>query len=99
MPSRRPAQLRGAPIVVYMGVANLPPIAAALVAGGLSADTPAAVIEQGTLPAQRHVITRLGRLAADVAAGGIASPALVVIGDVVRLANEGVELTRRRRAA
>ena len=98
-PDWRALARSGTTLVVYMGVGNLPRIAAALVAGGLSADTPAAVIEQGTLPAQRHVITRLGRLAADVAAGGIASPALVVIGDVVRLANAGVELTRRRRAA
>jgi len=98
-PDWRALARTGTTLVVYMGLGRLPEIATALVAGGLPADTPAAAIERGTLPGERHVVTRLGQLAADVAARGIASPALVVIGDVVRLGDDAVETPRGWRAA
>jgi uroporphyrin-III C-methyltransferase len=86
-------------LVVYMGLKHVAHIAAALIAAGLAPDTPAAAIEQGTLPGQRQVVTRLGRLAAEVAACAMRSPALLVIGEVVRLAREGTGVLGRRRAA
>ena len=43
----------GQPIVVYMGLTNLPAIAAALIAGGLAPSTPAAVIVAATTPDER----------------------------------------------
>jgi uroporphyrin-III C-methyltransferase len=76
----------GTTLVVYMGVANLPRIAAALLAAGMAASTPAAAIQDGTTSRQKEVLSTLGRLQDDVAREGIASPALLVFGDVVTLA-------------
>ncbi len=97
-PDWRALARSGTTLVVYMGLGNVERIASALVAGGLAAETPAAAIEQGTLPTQRQVVTRLDRLAADVATAAIASPALLVIGDVVRLTHDGADVWSRRAA-
>jgi uroporphyrin-III C-methyltransferase len=75
-----------ATLVVFMPLANLGRIAAALMAGGLPSSTPAAAIQDGTLPGQRVVASVLGRLAADVAAAGLGSPATLVVGEVAALA-------------
>ncbi|HEX6267485.1 MAG TPA: uroporphyrinogen-III C-methyltransferase [Burkholderiales bacterium] len=72
-------------IVVYMGVASLPVLAARLVEHGLPADTPAAIVEQATLPGQRTVVGTLASLPARAKAEGVRSPALIFVGDVVRL--------------
>lgn len=76
----------GGTLVIYMGIANLPRIVAELLAAGLSPMLPAAVIQHGTLPQQRSVVTTLGELPAAVPAHGIGSPAIVIIGDVVGIA-------------
>jgi len=70
-------------LVVYMGLHNLRRICEELMAGGLAATTPAAVIQQGTVQGQRHLVSGLGQLADRVAEEGFASPAIVVIGEVV----------------
>jgi uroporphyrin-III C-methyltransferase/precorrin-2 dehydrogenase/sirohydrochlorin ferrochelatase len=70
-------------LVLLMAVANLAPIAAALVAGGRPASTPAAVVENASMPQQRVLRSTLGQIAADAAAAGIEPPAIVVVGDVV----------------
>jgi uroporphyrin-III C-methyltransferase len=75
----------GQPIVLYMAMHNLERIAAALVAVGLAADTPAAAIASATTPAQRIVISTLQNLAATVRKHNIEPPAIVVIGEIVRL--------------
>ncbi len=72
-------------LAVFMGLARLGEIAEALIAHGRAAETPAAVIASGTLPEQCVVIAPLGEIAD--AADGIDPPALVVIGDVVSLAD------------
>lgn len=72
-------------IVVLMGIKNLPLIAQGLIGGGLSPDTPAAVVEKATLPEQRVIVAPLSRLAALVQAQGVRSPAVIVVGEVVRL--------------
>jgi len=72
-------------LVILMGVATLPQIAGRLHDGGLHPDTPAAVIQEGTVP-QQHVVTgTLANIADRAAIAGITSPAVVVIGAVVTL--------------
>jgi len=75
----------GATLAVYMGVGGAAAIAEELSRHGL-ADTPVAVIENGTRPDQRVVTGRIRGLDALVRAYGITGPALIVIGDVAGLA-------------
>ncbi|HSH59918.1 MAG TPA: uroporphyrinogen-III C-methyltransferase [Acidimicrobiales bacterium] len=72
-------------VVVLMPLAGLGPIGAALVEGGRHPGTPAAVVENGTNAGQRVVTAELGRLADAAHEAGVRSPALVVVGEVVRL--------------
>lgn len=72
-------------IVIYMGVHNLPYIVSELTAGGLSPETPVALVRWGTCPEQEELIGTLGAIAQQVEATGFTSPAIVVIGDVVNL--------------
>ena len=72
-------------LVIYMGVATLPIVCAQLVAHGLAANTPAAVIENVTLPSQRTVAGTLQTLPTLARLHGVRAPALVVIGGVVSL--------------
>ncbi|NJP33118.1 uroporphyrinogen-III C-methyltransferase [Micromonospora thermarum] len=76
------AGLRGT-LVILMGLKNLPVIAATLVAHGRPAETPAAVVQEGTTGAQRVLRSTLGTVAADVVAADLRPPAVVVVGDVV----------------
>jgi uroporphyrin-III C-methyltransferase/precorrin-2 dehydrogenase/sirohydrochlorin ferrochelatase len=71
--------------VIYMGVSALPEICARLVAHGLPAQTPAAVVQNATTPRQRSVAGSLAALAELAAAAGMGAPALIVVGEVVRL--------------
>lgn len=75
----------GLTLVVYMGVSRVRGIVAALVAAGMDAATPAAVISQAHTPQQRHALCTLGTLAEVVQAKALGSPAILVIGDVVRV--------------
>lgn len=70
-------------LVVLMGVAALPRIVETLLAHGRSPETPAAIVERGTLADERVVEATLATLAEQAAMAGIRSPATVVIGDVV----------------
>ena len=70
-------------LVIYMGISSAARIQAGLLSA-LPADTPVAVIERASLPAQRQCVTRLGDLLADLRQCGLGSPAVVVVGDVVR---------------
>lgn len=74
----------GGTISVIMGVKNAPAIAEAL-QEVLSADTPAAVIQEGTTEAQRAVRCTLGTLAATMDKHNIGAPAVYVIGAVAGL--------------
>ena len=71
-------------LVVYMGVARASELQAALLEAGLAGSTPALVVENATLPRERQLRTDIGRLARDIADGGISSPAIMVIGEVAR---------------
>jgi uroporphyrin-III C-methyltransferase/precorrin-2 dehydrogenase/sirohydrochlorin ferrochelatase len=75
-------------VVIYMGLSGLATICAQLVAHGLPADWPAAVVAQGTLASQRVVCATLATLADEVAREGLQSPCLTIVGEVVRLREE-----------
>ena len=92
----------GTTLVIYMGLTNLAGIVSGLLAAGMAASMPVAVVQNGTLPTQRSVVSRLDQVAADVAREGLASPALVVVGEVVRFAtmqtSSGIEEPARKQA-
>ena len=73
-------------LLIFMGLGTLGEIAAGLIAHGRSPETPAAVIASGTLPEQRSAIAPLAEIAE--AAADLKPPALVVVGDVVSLAEQ-----------
>ncbi|GAC1514819.1 MAG: uroporphyrinogen-III C-methyltransferase [Gemmatimonadaceae bacterium] len=85
----------GGTIVLYMGVRTLPRIAAQLIAGGRSPDTPAAAVEWGTYPRQRTVAATLATLADRANAAGVTAPVITVIGSVVRLREQIAWFDRR----
>jgi uroporphyrinogen III methyltransferase/synthase len=68
----------GGTIVILMGVARIGRIAAALVAGGRSPDTPVAAVQWGTRPEQRTVRATLGTIGDQV----LGTPSTIVVGDV-----------------
>lgn len=72
-------------LVILMGLDRLRVLADGLVRYGRDPGTPAACIEQGTIPEQRVVVGTLASLADDVAAVGLAAPVATVVGEVVRL--------------
>lgn len=75
-------------VVLYMGVNNLPDICRQLVAHGLPADTPAALVEKATLPDERCITGTLADLPALAQAHGVKPPALIMVGGVVSLRAE-----------
>ncbi|HEY9479607.1 MAG TPA: uroporphyrinogen-III C-methyltransferase [Gemmatimonadaceae bacterium] len=78
----------GGTLVLYMGVRRLPEIVRALAAGGMSLETPAAMVEWGTFPRQRTITATLGTLVDVARREKIAAPSITVIGDVVALREE-----------
>ncbi len=74
-------------LVVLMGVATLPKLAAGLVEAGKSSSTPVALIEQASTPHQRVTVGTLATIAATAATVGVKNPAVIVIGDVVAVPN------------
>jgi uroporphyrin-III C-methyltransferase len=85
-------------LVIYMGVSSAARIEADLLSG-LPPETPVAVVQHASLPQQRHAITHLGALAATIARENLASPSVIVVGDVVRCAALAAESESRARAA
>jgi len=84
------AQLVGSrlTLVFYMAVSSLPVIAEQLLAHGMAADTPALVVQEGTLPGQRQVEGRLDEIVTLAESASIRPPALVVIGAVAALGQQ-----------
>lgn len=72
-------------LIFLMGVANLPQITAKLIEYGRAKTTPAAVIRNGTKFSQQVLVSTLEKIAADVAENKIAPPAILVVGEVVKL--------------
>ncbi|MEM7239757.1 MAG: uroporphyrinogen-III C-methyltransferase [Pseudomonadota bacterium] len=80
------ALARSSPVIVaYMAMKTLPKITASLMAAGRSPGEPVAVVMNATLDSMQVVETTLGKAVQDVAAAGIRPPALVCIGEVVRM--------------
>lgn len=75
----------GGTLSIIMGVKNVAAIADALLTAGRAADTPAAVIQEGTTDKERFFRCTLGALAATCADNAISNPAVYVIGDVAGL--------------
>jgi uroporphyrin-III C-methyltransferase len=83
-------------LVIYMGVTSAARIEQDLLAG-LPADTPVAIVQRASLPDQRHAVTTLGQLNATIEREALASPSVIVVGDVLRgiaVAGEAVTQTR-----
>ncbi|HKF37135.1 MAG TPA: uroporphyrinogen-III C-methyltransferase [Ktedonobacteraceae bacterium] len=78
------ARLRGT-LVILMGVEKLTHITWRLLKGGLDPDTPAAVIQQGSVPQQRVIAGTLANIAARARTANITAPAVTVVGEVVAL--------------
>jgi uroporphyrin-III C-methyltransferase len=77
---------KGAPVLVlYMALKHIEPITRRLLAAGRRADEPVAVVSKATTADQVVLETTLGEAQAAVAASGIEPPAMVVVGEVVRL--------------
>jgi len=80
----------GMTLVIYMGVAHCGAIQRALLSGGLAAATPVAVIQSATRTTQAQLLTTLGCLERDLALSALGSPSVIVIGDVVRCADQAL---------
>lgn len=80
----------GLTLVVYMGLSTAAGLVEELLAGGLSADTPAAAIAAAHTERQRQAITTLGGLVQTLVREQIRSPAILVIGSVVREAAQSL---------
>ena len=85
----------GVPIVLYMAMQNLAAITGELMKGGLAAGTPAAVIGSATMTGQQFLFSTLGRVAVDTQTGGIATPIVVIIGDIVSVRDRLLPLSER----
>jgi len=78
----------GGTIVVLMGVGTLPSLTAGLRRAGCDPDTPVAAVERGWTDRQRTTVSTLGGIMEECFRVGVSSPAVLVIGEVVRLAHD-----------
>ncbi|MCG2583560.1 uroporphyrinogen-III C-methyltransferase [Massilia sp. TS11] len=76
----------GLTLVIYMGVARCREIQTALLAAGMRAAIPVAVIQSASTPQQAQLLTTLDAMAEDIGRAGLGSPSILVIGEVVRCA-------------
>lgn len=75
----------GTTLVVFMALSHLGDLVDRLLAGGRSLTEPVAIVANATLPQQRVLETTLGQVVTAVAESGIEAPAMMVVGEVVRL--------------
>ncbi len=71
-------------LVIYMGISSAAHIQTELLAGGLRADTPVAIIQHATLAQQRHAACTLSHLHETLSSEQLGSPSIIVIGNVMR---------------
>ena len=90
---------QGRTLVIYMGVATAGEIADKLMADGVAPDMPVAVLERGTLAGARALKTLLADLGPMVQREAVASPAIIVVGEVVELSDAQDKLARWARAS
>ncbi len=77
----------GATLVIYMGVKHLSNLVSGMLEAGFPADTPACAIQNGTLETQLQIVTTLAALPGAASEAQLGSPAILIIGAVVRQAN------------
>ncbi|MBL8308218.1 MAG: uroporphyrinogen-III C-methyltransferase [Rubrivivax sp.] len=82
-PTLGAAAAQGLTLVIYMGMSHLPELQAGLLAT-MAGSTPAAVVQSAGTPDERLCVTTLAGLAADARSAGLGSPAIVIVGDVLR---------------
>jgi uroporphyrin-III C-methyltransferase len=70
-------------LVIYMGVSSAARIQEDLLRG-LPPETPVAIVQRASMPDQRHAVTTLGELGTTIERESLASPSVIVVGDVVR---------------
>ncbi len=68
-------------LCIYMGMGQLPRIAAELIEGGRDKATPVAVVQWATLPRQRSLVSTLNEVAQAVETAGLGAPAVVIVGE------------------
>jgi len=85
-PTLAAAAAQGITLVIYMGIATIESLQRGLL-HGLAADTPVTVVQHASLPQQRHVQCVLRDLVTTVSREQIGSPAIIVVGDVLRAAD------------
>ena len=85
-PTLAAAAAQGLTLVIYMGIATVESLQQGLLQG-LAGSTPVAVVQHASLPQQRQLGCTLHELAAMVRRENMGSPAIVIVGDVVRAAN------------
>jgi uroporphyrin-III C-methyltransferase len=88
----------GEPIVLYMVMQNLQRVADALIGAGQHPDTPAAAIVAATTDAERILVSTLARIATDAREQKLESPAIVVVGDIVKMRDHLLASPQERRA-
>lgn len=76
----------GTTLVIYMGVSTLAQTQEALLSAGMAPDMPVAMIENASLPQQRHRTSTLAHMVADARDFGLRSPAILLLGRLVALA-------------
>jgi len=77
-------------LVVYMGVANAGSIQQGLLKGGVSPDTPVAIVQSATLSGQINWLTSISQLCHEIQVRQVKSPAIFIIGEVAKLAESSV---------
>ena len=77
----------GGTLVFLMSVSSLPRICRGLLDAGMAPDMPAAVVERGTLPRQRKLVSTLEKLPSEAENAGVKSPAIIVVGKVCALSS------------
>jgi uroporphyrin-III C-methyltransferase len=75
-------------LAIYMGITNLPYICEELMKHGKKANTPVAIIQEGTTSTQRTVTGTLGSIVHIVKKEAIQNPAMIVVGEVVGFRNK-----------
>jgi uroporphyrin-III C-methyltransferase len=83
-------ETEGETIVVFMGLEAVADVCERLRADGVPLSTPAAIVARATLPDQRVVVATLGTL--EAAAEGVRGPALIVVGEVVKVRDRLLQL-------
>jgi uroporphyrin-III C-methyltransferase/precorrin-2 dehydrogenase/sirohydrochlorin ferrochelatase len=79
-------------LVLLMGVSNLARTCGLLIASGRDPRCPVAIVERGFGPDQRTTVGHLDSIAAKAASVGVENPAVIVVGDVVRLSPSAADL-------